>query len=218
MSKSNVSVPDAEDSARPAELAPRQRRTRDSLDRIRRAAAEILVGEGPGQFSMAAVAERAGVSVTAIYRRFENKDDLVLDTKRDVLRQLGDQLAAAVETAGAEVDDAIRAYAVRLVAELEGRQELMRVLIAPTNSVEIRSVGAAMLERTRGILVDAVMARVGQPTARVKSAATTAWETVTFVPLYRVTMGYGDDDRVEHTEHLISMASGLVRASLPDVR
>lgn len=56
--------------------APRQQRSRDSLERVLVAGIELLADEGWEGFTIAAVAKAAGVSVGMIYGRFENKDAL----------------------------------------------------------------------------------------------------------------------------------------------
>lgn len=159
---------------------------------------------------MAGVAERAGVSVAAIYRRFENKDDLVLDTKLAVLGEIGDALEADVAASSNDIATVVRAYAHCLVSAIEGRNELMRVLIAQTNSPEVQSVGAAMIDRTKRILVDGILHRAEYPTPEFARAAETVWELLTFVPLYRVTIGSDTTRQHEHTEQLVSMAVALL--------
>ena len=57
---------------------PKQKRTRESLERILRAGTQILASAGWEGFTIGAVAERAGVGSSAIYRRFADKDALLL--------------------------------------------------------------------------------------------------------------------------------------------
>jgi AcrR family transcriptional regulator len=52
----------------------------DSLDaEVIRAVLELLGEEGLGGFSMDAIAERAGVSKATIYRRWDSKEELIID-------------------------------------------------------------------------------------------------------------------------------------------
>jgi AcrR family transcriptional regulator len=60
----------------PGTKAPRQQRSRDSLERVLTAGVDVLAKEGWEGFTVAAVAKAAGVSVGMIYGRFENKDAL----------------------------------------------------------------------------------------------------------------------------------------------
>jgi AcrR family transcriptional regulator len=62
---------------RPAEIPPQQARSRRTRDAIV-AALEELLREGTFQAaSVADIAERAGVAVGSVYRRFENKDAMI---------------------------------------------------------------------------------------------------------------------------------------------
>jgi AcrR family transcriptional regulator len=70
--------------------APRQRRSRDSLERVLSAGIDVLAREGWEGFTIAAVAKAAGVSVGMIYGRFENKDAL--------FEAIHDRFMAQVET------------------------------------------------------------------------------------------------------------------------
>ena len=56
---------------------PKQERSRASLDRALDAAVALLVERRSGAFTLADVAERAGVSIGSIYGRVESRDDLL---------------------------------------------------------------------------------------------------------------------------------------------
>lgn len=65
-----------------------QRRSRDRVEQILAAAAEILRDGGPDDVTTRAVAERSGVPVGTIYRYFENSDAIVaafLDREMETL-------------------------------------------------------------------------------------------------------------------------------------
>ena len=62
-------------------LKPQQRRSRAALARIVEAAEHLLRTNSIADFSMAAVAEAAGMPVGNIYRRFRGKDDLLVIRK-----------------------------------------------------------------------------------------------------------------------------------------
>lgn len=69
-----------------ATLAPKQDRSRETLKRLLRAAAEILESKGLEGATIPHIAARAGLSPGAVYRRFRDKDalfrTLVLETLR----------------------------------------------------------------------------------------------------------------------------------------
>jgi AcrR family transcriptional regulator len=76
---------------------PQQTRSRRTLERIVRAATEILAEEGPDALTVKAIVERADASVGSFYARFPGKDEL--------LEYLGER----VWTEAAERFDAMRA-------------------------------------------------------------------------------------------------------------
>ena len=57
--------------------APKQSRSRQTLERIVQAALEILEGQGYAALTVKAVVERANSSVGSFYARFSGKEDLV---------------------------------------------------------------------------------------------------------------------------------------------
>ncbi|WP_246019065.1 TetR/AcrR family transcriptional regulator [Saccharothrix australiensis] len=79
---------------------PQQARSRESLHKVLAAAEHVLAHRGIEEFTVAAVAEQAGMSVGAIYRRFSGKDQL--------LHAVKDQLLGLLETG---VHEALRAPA-----------------------------------------------------------------------------------------------------------
>jgi AcrR family transcriptional regulator len=59
------------------ELAPRQRRSLESHERLVQAAERLMATTGSSQFTLADVCRESGLSVGGIYRRFEDKDALI---------------------------------------------------------------------------------------------------------------------------------------------
>ncbi|WP_394205714.1 TetR/AcrR family transcriptional regulator [Shewanella waksmanii] len=60
----------------------------DKHDRILRAAEKIIASGGIQGLSMQQVAAEAGVAAGTIYRYFKDKNELILDLRRDVLAQV----------------------------------------------------------------------------------------------------------------------------------
>jgi AcrR family transcriptional regulator len=79
---------------------PPQTRSREALRRILRAAEEVLAADGFDDFTMAAVAERSGVSIGGIYRRFDSKVQLVAAVKDRVLTRVEDNIAERLVRSG----------------------------------------------------------------------------------------------------------------------
>src|SRR6202140_5785188 len=71
-------------------LRPQQQRSRVALARIVEASQQLLRTSGIEDFSMAAVAQAAGLPVGNIYRRFRGKDELIQAIKEDVIARIED--------------------------------------------------------------------------------------------------------------------------------
>ena len=71
--------------ASPHVLRPQQQRSRAALARIVKAAEKLLGKSGIDDFSMAAVAQAAGMPIGNIYRRFRGKDELIQAIKLDAI-------------------------------------------------------------------------------------------------------------------------------------
>lgn len=56
-----------------------------SKERVLEAARQILLSSGPRGFNIEAIAELSGVAKMTIYRHWENRDDLLLATFRDLV-------------------------------------------------------------------------------------------------------------------------------------
>ncbi|MEV4148225.1 helix-turn-helix domain-containing protein [Amycolatopsis sp. NPDC049691] len=79
---------------------PQQARSRASLEKVLAAAEYVLAHHGHEEFTIGAVAERAGLSVGAIYRRFAGKDQLLYAVKDQLLTRLETNVAEALGESG----------------------------------------------------------------------------------------------------------------------
>jgi AcrR family transcriptional regulator len=85
----------------------RGRNARGEGERLREtlleAATELLAeSENPESVSMRAVTRRAGVSPTALYLHFENREELFRAVSEECFAELGEVMCAAGESAGAD--------------------------------------------------------------------------------------------------------------------
>jgi AcrR family transcriptional regulator len=78
---------------------PRQERSRQALEAVLAAGADLLTEQGYEGFTIVAVAERAGVAVGTIYNRFDGKDALFRALHRRQVERLGEAFAAAYDSA-----------------------------------------------------------------------------------------------------------------------
>lgn len=93
---------------------PQQARSRASLEKVLAAAEHVLAHRGHEEFTIGAVAERAGLSVGAIYRRFAGKDQLLYAVKDQLLTRLETNVTEAL--AGSGPHDVVAAF-TRALAE-----------------------------------------------------------------------------------------------------
>ncbi|WP_025357205.1 TetR/AcrR family transcriptional regulator [Kutzneria albida] len=96
--------------ADPAFRPPQQARSRMSLRKVLAAAEHVLATSGIEEFTVAAVAEHAGVSVGAIYRRFTGKEQLLHAVKDQLLGQLETGVAEALRCAESGLDGVVAAF------------------------------------------------------------------------------------------------------------
>jgi len=110
---------------KPARLSGRKAQAARNDRRILEAAREVFVAD-PGA-PIAAVAERAGVGISALYRRYASKEDLLRRLSADGLRIY----IAAVEDALADEGDPWRAFT----------DFMRRIVDADTHSLTLRLAG-----------------------------------------------------------------------------
>jgi AcrR family transcriptional regulator len=112
-------------------LAPQQARSRESLNKLLKAAVEVLGQQGVAGATIPRITAHAGMTPGSVYRRFRNKDVLL---KTAILRVLEDQakflrLSLTVEAA-AEIPFATLAAQVinTLVVSYRANARLLRAL------------------------------------------------------------------------------------------
>jgi AcrR family transcriptional regulator len=151
---------------------PQQARSRRALEKVLEAAELVLARDGFDDFTMAAVAEEAGVSIGAIYRRFDGKEQLLAAIKNRLLtgleEELAERLSAAEPSLAGVVDTFVRSYAQIMAI---GSRILPDLLRGQGASAER---GGQSLVEARRLFDDAVapyMSEVRQPDPRTSVAA-----------------------------------------------
>ncbi|KVD49763.1 TetR family transcriptional regulator [Burkholderia sp. MSMB1072] len=76
---------------------PRQARSTRLVEDVLEAAIQVLASEGAQRFTMARVAERAGVSVGSLYQYFPNKASVLFRLQHDEWRQTHDMLCGMLQ-------------------------------------------------------------------------------------------------------------------------
>ncbi|MGV9323424.1 TetR/AcrR family transcriptional regulator [Streptomyces sp. NPDC003660] len=138
-----------------------------------RAARELLEEDGSAGLSLRAVARRAGVSATAPYRHYADRDALVSAVAAEGYRELAESLAAAHPDP--RTPDELASVAVAYVRFALDRPAMFRVMFAepcdPTSEERVAAT-AAISGYVRGIVQAAF------PGADPDALATTVWALV----------------------------------------
>jgi AcrR family transcriptional regulator len=110
---------------------PVQERSRIALARIIAGASEVLVREGHDSFSMAEIAEAAGLPVGNIYRRFKGKDSIVQAISLDTFTRLEDHVRDRLQGHHfASANEAVAELAAAMATMSEQNEGLFRVLLS----------------------------------------------------------------------------------------
>ncbi|WP_330350358.1 TetR/AcrR family transcriptional regulator [Streptomyces sp. NBC_00582] len=140
----------------------RQARSRETQNRILDAGIRLLEEGGPEALTVAAVAEAAGVSVGSVYRRFGDKERLLLaiqsrftgDLAAEFIRHPADLNLAATTPPAAVIAEAVRGTA----ESLHFHATLMRVFILlGTHNQAVFAHGSAVSTQGGRAFRDTVM-------------------------------------------------------------
>ena len=133
-------------------LSGRRAQARRNDPRIRQAAREVFTADPDAP--MSAVAARAGVGISALYRRYGSKEDLLRQVARDGLQQYLDEAEAAV----ADDRDPWTAFADFMARLLDAQTVAITMNLAGTfapndeliaMSMRAAELNDAIVERTR---------------------------------------------------------------------
>ncbi|MER7981361.1 TetR/AcrR family transcriptional regulator [Streptomyces sp. NPDC095817] len=108
---------------------PQQARSAATLARVLRAAEEIASSAGLEEMTMTGVAERAGVSVGTIYRRFEDKEQLINALTERMLDRREEYVAEQLRKAEPSLSGVMRAYAHALLQSFTDNSNLFPELL-----------------------------------------------------------------------------------------
>ena len=152
-----------------------QARSRKALQKVLAAAEEVLAADGFDEFTMTAVAKRAGVSVGAIYRRFDGKEQLLAAVKDRLLTRLEENLAERLTAADPSLEGVVDAFATAIAdAFTAGGPAWPDLLRSTGKSLEER--GREALESVRQLFEQASETYRGQVRRSDPAAALAAVE------------------------------------------
>lgn len=128
------------------------RRARQRRERVERrraqvltAAAHIMYRTGYHDMSMQAVAERAGMSVGLIYQYFGGKEEILEAVIVDILHSFRTRLPAAMDAAGEDPEERLRAGFGTFCEIIDGRREA--TLLAYRESQTLTESGRVTIMR-----------------------------------------------------------------------
>lgn len=108
---------------------PQQARSRAALQRLLASAEYVLVNGGIDEFTIARVAEHAGVSVGGVYRRFEGKDQLIDAVRQDLMTRLETAVLEALDTAPATLEGVVGTFVEALGGTLADSGRLIPAMM-----------------------------------------------------------------------------------------
>ena len=147
--------PVSQQSVEPGFRPPQQARSRESLQKVLAAAEHVLAGQGHEEFTLAAVAEQAGMSVGTIYRRFSGKDQLLYAVKDQLLGRLETGVGEALQASGPGLGEVIGAFVRALAGTFSSHDRIFPELLDGQRA-DGRDRGLQALAAIQRALVEAV--------------------------------------------------------------
>jgi AcrR family transcriptional regulator len=122
---------------------PQQARSAATLARVLQAAEDVVGSVGLDEMTISGVAERAGVSVGTIYRRFEDKEQLINALTERMLDRREEYVAERLRTAEPSLSGVLDAYAHALLQSFADSASLFPELLRAITAVHRLLLGAA---------------------------------------------------------------------------
>ncbi|MFJ9523055.1 TetR/AcrR family transcriptional regulator [Kitasatospora sp. NPDC101801] len=133
---------------------PQQARSAATLARVLRAAEEIASDSGLEEMTIAGVAQRAGVAVGTIYRRFEDKEQLITALTERMLERREEYVAEQLRAAEPSLPGVMDAYAHALLQSFSDHSSLFPELLRTRGSRSLDR-GARTITELHRLLLEA---------------------------------------------------------------
>ncbi|MFB7053522.1 TetR/AcrR family transcriptional regulator [Streptomyces vinaceus] len=133
---------------------PQQARSAATLARVLRAAEEIASTSGLEEMTIAGVAKRAGVAVGTIYRRFQDKDQLITALTERMLERREEYVAEQLGAAEPSLSGVLDAYAHSLLQSFADHSSLFPELLR-TRGTRSLEPGARTITELHRLLLEA---------------------------------------------------------------
>lgn len=138
---------------------PQQARSNELVAAVLRAAVQVLAKEGAPRFTMARVAERAGVSVGSLYQYFPNKAAILFRLQSDEWRQTSDLVRELLEDKARPPLERLRAL-VHAFVQSECDEAAVRVALNDAAPLYRDTPEAHEVRGSSGATVEAFMGEV----------------------------------------------------------
>lgn len=133
---------------------PQQARSRVALEKLLSAAEEALSDNGLDQFTIAAVAERSGLSVGAIYRRFDGKEELIAAVKNSLLTRVEAYVAEQLSNSDCGLAEVLGVFVHSLAEAFAAESTVLPDLLVRGNA-ECHERGFQALATVQRLLLNA---------------------------------------------------------------
>ncbi|MFF5639654.1 TetR/AcrR family transcriptional regulator [Streptomyces sp. NPDC012825] len=133
---------------------PQQARSAATLTRVLRAAEEIASTSGLEEMTIAGVAKRAGVAVGTIYRRFEDKEQLIAALTERMLERREEYVTEQLRAAPPSLSGVMDAYALALLQSFADHSSLFPELLR-TRGTRSLDRGARTITELHRLLLEA---------------------------------------------------------------
>lgn len=201
-------------------IAPRQARSRATMERIVTAAEDLLLEKPFDQITIAEISARSRSAPTAFYARFSDKTALLLEIHERFLARTSETLLAALDNAAsrdAHLPDLIGAIVTEVVQLYTRHHHLLRSVLLTDNATMYER--AAELTRTVSTAIAARIPREpGPAAAEAERDVDFGVRTVLAVVQQHVLFGASSPARfTTDLDELAERLTVLVRAYLRDL-
>lgn len=134
---------------------PQQARSRAAQQRLLASAEHVLIHDGIEEFTIARVAEHAGVSVGGVYRRFASKEQLIDAVRQALLSRLEEAVREAFDSPQPAIGGVLSAFTSALSGILAQSGQVIPVILAGGHSADAALQGRGLMTGLQQRFIDA---------------------------------------------------------------
>ena len=148
--------------AKSAVRPPQQARSRAALQRLLASAEQVLVNDGIKEFTIARVAEHAGVSVGGVYRRFASKEQLIDAIRYELVARLEHAITEALAAQSSSLADVLDAFTAALSQTMADSGQVIPAILAGGRSADVPEHGLRTMITLQQRFIEAAAPYRGQ--------------------------------------------------------